>query len=229
MSSMRLFALAAAALVTLAACKQTPPAETLAAAPPAAKAEAASIAVPAAAAPMLADKAPRPVTVNEASFACIRNLTPVRGFYVGNIHGDAAPTIAVAEAGQGVYPPGSIVQLVPTEAMVKHEAGWNPATKDWEYFELVVAPGSTRIHVRGGAEVVNRFGGSCHTCHVAATPERDLICEQGHGCAPIPITPVMAKAIQNTDPRCEKMELPPEQIEALKALAAFAAASAPKP
>jgi hypothetical protein len=36
----------------------------------------------------------------------------------------------------------------------------------------------------------------------------------------------MAKAIQNTDPRCAKMELPADQVAALQQLAAFRAAAA---
>jgi hypothetical protein len=162
------------------------------------------------------------VDVTDASFGCIRKLEPVRGFYVGNLNGDLAATLAAARAETGVtYPVGSIVQLVPTEAMVKREPGFNAATKDWEFFELDVSKEATKIRVRGATDVVNRFGGNCLTCHAQAKPEYDLICEQTHGCAPIPITPVMAKAIQNTDPRCEPMQLPPEQVEALKALAAF--------
>ncbi len=207
-------AILSVALLAVAGCKQTPSAEG-----------AAASMTPAAIVPTPPPPATK-VVVTEADFKCIRDLTPVRGFFVGNLLGDAEGTLKVANAGAGVYPPGSVVQLVPTEAMVKHEAGWNAATSDWEYFELLVAPGSTRINVRGGAEVVNRFGGSCHTCHAAAAPTRDLICEQGHGCAPIPITPVMARAIQNTDARCAAIPLPAEQMEALKALAAFAAASA---
>ncbi len=155
-------------------------------------------------------------------------MTPVRGFFVGNLLGDAEATLKVAhsEAG-GVYPVGSVIQLVPTEAMVKREAGYNPATKDWEFFELDVSAAGTKIKVRGADEVVNRFGGNCLSCHVAARSEFDLVCEQTHGCLPIPITPVMARAIQNTDPRCAPVEnLPADQVEALKALAAFARASA---
>lgn len=164
---------------------------------------------------------PKKIEVTEASFKCIRDLTPVRGFYVGNLKGDLDATLKVARSENGgVYPPGSIVQLVPTEAMVKHEAGYDPATGDWEYFELAVAPGSTKINVRGSADVKNRFGGNCHTCHAAAEAKWDKICEQTHGCAPIPITPLMSKAIQNTDPRCAAMELPADQQAALKALAA---------
>jgi len=163
--------------------------------------------------------------ISESSFSCIRDMTPVRGFFVGNLMGHTEETLKVANSETGgVYPVGSVIQLVPTEAMVKREAGFNPATKDWEFFELTVSGEGTKINVRGAGEVVNRFGGNCLSCHVAARPEFDLVCEQTHGCMPIPITPVMAKAIQNTDPRCGKVDLPPEQIEALKQLAAFAAA-----
>lgn len=169
---------------------------------------------------------PVKVEIAETSFSCIRDLTPVRGFFVGNLLGDLDATLKVAnsEAG-GVYPVGSIIQLVPTEAMVKREAGFSAATKDWEFFELAVSPEGTKIAVRGTHEAVNRFGGNCLSCHAQAKPEWDMVCENTHGCAPIPITPIMSKAIQNTDPRCAAVEnLPPEQIEALKQLAAFAAA-----
>jgi hypothetical protein len=47
-----------------------------------------------------------------------------------------------------------------------------------------------------------------------------MICEQGHGCDPIPLTPVMLKAIQKTDPRCEPTSLKDEETAALKALTA---------
>jgi hypothetical protein len=161
------------------------------------------------------------LAITDASFGCIRKLEPVRGFYVGNLAGNLEGTVKAAKSEKGaVYPVGSVVQLVPTEAMVKREAGFNPATKDWEFFELVVSPTGTKINVRGATDVVNRFGGNCLTCHAQAKPEWDMICEQTHGCAPIPVTPVMAKAIQNTDPRCEKIDLPPEQAEALRQLAA---------
>lgn len=171
------------------------------------------------------------VVVTDATFSCIRNLKPVRGYYVGNVLGNVEASVKAAEA-SGKYPLGSVVQLVPTEAMVKREAGYNAATNDWEFFELAVSKTSTTIHVRGAGEVVNRFGGNCLSCHAPAGPKFDMVCEQDHGCAPIPITPIMAKAIQNTDPRCEPVALPPEQIDALKQLQAMmsgAAAPAPKP
>ncbi|MGE0624333.1 MAG: hypothetical protein AB7I04_11010 [Pseudomonadales bacterium] len=153
-----------------------------------------------------------------ADFTCIRDMTPVRGFYVDNLDGDVAATVAVAEAGQGAYPPGSVVQLVPTEVMVKREPGFSPATRDWEFIELDVSAEGSAIRARGFAEVVNRFGGNCFACHVKARPEFDMICEQNHGCDPIPLTAVMVKAIQKTDPRCDAVDLTPDEAAALQAL-----------
>jgi len=161
-------------------------------------------------------------------FKCIRDMHPVRGFFVDNLLGDLEATIAVAESETGgVYPPGSVVQLVPGEAMVKREAGFSAETKDWEFFELDVSPAGAAITVRGTHEAVNQFGGNCLECHAKAEAQWDLICEQTHGCDPIPLTAVMTKAIQNTDPRCPPVDdLPPEQIEALEILKAFREAAA---
>jgi len=162
------------------------------------------------------------------SFKCIRDMTPVRGFYVSNLNGDLKGTLAAANAPNGgVYPPGSVVQLVPTEVMVKREAGFNAATKDWEFFELDVTDGKSSIRTRGFVDVVNRFGGNCFACHVKARPEWDLICETGHGCDPIPLTPVMIKAIQKTDPRCPPTDLTPEETQVLEALKAMTAQKPP--
>ncbi|MBK8197387.1 MAG: hypothetical protein IPK75_03365 [Acidobacteria bacterium] len=173
-------------------------------------------------------EAPAPFEPGEADFKCIRDMHPVRGFYVDNLLGNLEGTIAAAESETGaVYPAGSVVQLVPGEAMIKREAGFNPATKDWEFFELDVTEAGGAIRVRGADTVVNQFGGNCLSCHEKAKPEFDLICEQTHGCDPIPLTPVMVKAIQNTDPRCPPVEnLPPEQLEALAILQAFRDAAA---
>jgi hypothetical protein len=167
-----------------------------------------------------------PAPITEASFKCIRAMTPVRGFYVDNLDGGLKETVAVANAANGgVYPPGSVVQLVPTEVMVKREAGFNAATKDWEFFELDVKDGKSVIRTRGFVDVVNRFGGNCFACHVKAKPEWDLICETTHGCDAIPLTPVMIKALQKTDPRCgPPVELTTEEADMLKALQAAMAA-----
>jgi hypothetical protein len=145
----------------------------------------------------------------------------VRGFFVGNLLGDEQGTLKVALSKTGgVYPPGSVVQLVPTEVMVKQPAGFNAVTRDWEFFELDVSKSGSVIRKRGFAEVVNRFGGNCFGCHVKAHSEWDMICETTHGCDPIPLTPAMLKALQDTDPRCAGSEtVSAADAAALKALA----------
>lgn len=148
----------------------------------------------------------RKIVVTDDTFTCLSEMTPVRGFFVGNLLGNVDATVKVAQSSEGGrYPPGSIVQLVPTEAMVKHHEGWNPTTNDWEFIELTVSEAGSKINVRGVADVVNRFGGNCFACHKAAEPKWDLICEKDHGCAPLPLTVERIVAIQKADPRCKKV------------------------
>jgi hypothetical protein len=157
--------------------------------------------------------------IDANSFRCIRKMTPVRHFYVDNLKGQLGATLAAANSPSGaVYPPGSVIQLVPGEVMVKRDKGFNAVTHDWEFFELDVSKDGTQIRKRGFADVVNRFGGNCFGCHVAARPEWDLVCESDHGCAPIPVTRAMIGALQRTDPRCENAALSPDDAEALKQL-----------
>ncbi|MEY4761221.1 MAG: hypothetical protein RLZZ200_1077, partial [Pseudomonadota bacterium] len=125
----------------------------------------------------------------------------------------------------GVYPPGSVVQLIPIEAMVKQPAGTSPATKDWEFFELDVKKVGTRIAHRGYTDVENRFGGNCLGCHAAARPQWDLVCEQSHGCAPVPLTRPLVEALQRSDARCDNPLSEKDQAE----LKAFGPLPPPKP
>ncbi|RPA61506.1 hypothetical protein EGC86_10615 [Shewanella frigidimarina] len=148
------------------------------------------------------------VNIDDNSFNCIRDMTPVRHFYVDNLLGNIEGTLAVADNPEGsVYPEGSVVQLVPTEVMVKREAGTFPATGDWEFFELVVDEKGSTIAKRGFTDVNNRFGGNCFTCHLPAREKWDFICESDHGCEPIPIDHSMTGALQRSDPRCGEPEL----------------------
>jgi len=157
--------------------------------------------------------------IDATSFRCITAMTPVRQFYVDNLRGDLAATLAAAKSATGaVYPPGSVIQLIPGEAMVKREKGFNVATRDWEFFELDVSKDGTQIRKRGFADVVNRFGGNCFACHIAARPEWDLVCESEHGCKPIPVTRAMIGALQRTDPRCNPAAPSPQDAEALRQL-----------
>ena len=99
-------------------------------------------------------------------------------------------TLAVAQNPEGgAYPVGTVIQLIPTEAMVKRAPGFSPLTFDWEFFFLGVSASGTTIEARGTTEVVNGFGGNCYDCHVKAEPQWDLVCETDHGCDPIPLGP----------------------------------------
>lgn len=162
------------------------------------------------------------LTIQASDFNCMLDMEPVRGFYVDNlIDGKLSETLATARAETGQYPAGSVVQLVPAEVMVKHPEGFRAATNDWEFFELNVSAKGTEIGKRGFVDVVNRFGGNCFACHAQARPEFDLICETGHGCDPIPLTPKITKLLQNTDVRCGGRYTPTaEEIGILEALAA---------
>jgi mono/diheme cytochrome c family protein len=85
--------------------------------------------------------------------------------------------------------------------MVKRAKGYSPSTNDWEFFSLDVSATGTKILIRGGAQVVNRFGGSCASCHGAAQARFDFVCGHDHGCAPLPIGPAVITALQKADPR----------------------------
>ena len=162
------------------------------------------------------------IKVDSDSFRCIRQMTPVRHFYVDNLLGHPEATVAAANSATGaIYPEGSVVQLVPTEAMVKREKGFNPATGDWEFFELEVSENGSRIRTRGVADVHNRFGKNCFSCHVPARDPWDFICETGHGCEPIPINRAMTGALQRSDPRCGPAVLQSGDLAALWRLKAM--------
>ena len=159
------------------------------------------------------------IDIDAKSFRCITKMTPVRQFYVDNLQGNLDATLATANSATGgVYPPGTLLQLIPGEAMVKHDKGFNAETHDWEFFELDVSQDGTNIRKRGAADVVNRFGGNCFGCHSAARPQWDLVCETDHGCAPLPVTQAMTRALQRTDPRCGNQPISPEDAEAIKQL-----------
>jgi hypothetical protein len=182
---------------------------------------------------MAAPPAPSSIPISDSSFKCITQLTHVRHFYVDNLAGNLSGTVKVAQTGAGTYPVGSVLQLVPTEVMVKREQGFNATTHDWEFFELNVSADGSTIRTRGFQEVNNRFGGNCFNCHVKARAEFDLVCDNNHGCDPIPITRAMSGALQRTDPRCKNPPVSAEDAAALSQLAvivkALGAASAPKP
>lgn len=143
--------------------------------------------------------------MSAVDFECIRNGTKVGRFYVANPLGHLEEALEVASSGSGQsYPVGTIVQLVPKEAMVKRAAGWNPSSNDWEFFSLHISNAKTTIVERGVDDVKNNFGGNCLSCHSQADSQSDMICGGGdHGCAPILINDVIIEHLQNTDSRCD--------------------------
>jgi hypothetical protein len=148
------------------------------------------------------------VVVDADAFKPLADMTAVRGFFVDNVAGHLDATLAVANDPEGgSYPVGTVIQLIPQEAMVKRAPGFDPDANDWEFFTLDVTPAGTTIISRGGSEVVNRFSGtSCAGCHSAAEPQFDLVCEDDHGCAPLPVGDDVIAAIQQADPRPRRAE-----------------------
>jgi hypothetical protein len=143
------------------------------------------------------------VVVDASDFKPLAEMTRVRGFFVDNVAGDIDDTLAVANDPEGgTYPVGTVIQLIPQEAMVKRAPGFDPGSNDWEFLTLDVTAVGTTIVTRGGSEVINRFSGtSCAGCHSAAEPQFDFVCEDDHGCAPLPVGDDVITAIQNADPR----------------------------
>ena len=140
--------------------------------------------------------------VSESAFKCLSALAASGRFFVDNILGDLDATLAVANSKSGgKYPPGSLLTLVPNEAMIKHQQGWNPATNNWEFFLLDLSEEGTSILTRGGAEVASPSG-SCFGCHQLARSEWDLVCGVDHGCAPIAFALEQIRSAQAMDPRC---------------------------
>ncbi len=149
-----------------------------------------------------APNAAEDLEMQASDFRSILTMTKVRGFYIDNKlgHLDEALRVANSPTG-GIYPVGTIIQLIPTEVMVKRRKGFNATTRDWEFFFVGVSAAGTEIKSRGANSVRNGFGLGCQSCHAAADPKWDMICEDDHGCAPLPFTDSQIETIQNSDPR----------------------------
>ncbi|MDC3961515.1 hypothetical protein [Polyangium jinanense] len=143
------------------------------------------------------------LVMTEADLDCILGWEKVRSFRVTNKLGNLDATLAAANApGTTDYPVGTVIQLVPFEAMVKRAPGFAAESNDWEFFFLEVSEMGTKIVQRGSTDVVNQFGGNCLDCHKKALPEFDFVCEKEHGCDPLPLTDDEIQMVQNGDPRC---------------------------
>ena len=142
------------------------------------------------------------IEITEKSFSCLQDgATKVRNTFIR--HADPAKlkeAVRILETkATEEYPVGTTLQLVPHEAMVKHEKAKLPNTNGWEFFFLDVSANGTKIVSRG--EAAANKGGTCMSCHGGAS-KFDYVCEKGHGCAPIPVTDEQIIAVQGKDPRC---------------------------
>jgi hypothetical protein len=115
--------------------------------------------------------------------------------------------VAMSESGDlgpKGYPVGTILQLVPFEAMVKRGGKFNSDGHGWEFFRLDTSSGKTKIVQRGGAEVISMLShGSCQTCHVNLAAAHDLVCEFVVGTSGIGLTDGLLDVLQKNDPRCK--------------------------
>lgn len=138
-----------------------------------------------------------------SDFECLQSWEQVGVFRIANRLGrlDQAVALARDQRPGKQYPVGTILQIFPTEAMVKRGPEFDPANNNWEYFELDVSAAGSTIRRRGRDDVINRFGGQCFTCHEAAR-DFDFICGDTHGCIQLPIPDELILLSQQLDPRC---------------------------
>ena len=139
--------------------------------------------------------------MQDEDFDCIKDGTAVRKFFVANRLGHLDEALAVARREiVPPYPAGTIIQLVPFEAMVKRGGRFDPENDDWEYLVIDPTSGSTNITARGTEEVIN-VGVPCFACHSAAKAV-DYICESGNGCPELMLSDELVDFLQESDPRC---------------------------
>src|SRR5271163_3991130 len=146
------------------------------------------------------------VVVTEKTFGCVLDMTKVRNTRIRNPDPEKlkeAVRIFRDSVPDKEYPTGTILQLIPGEAMVKHDLAAFPNTNGWEFFALKVSADGTAIQDRGDKVINASLKKPCLGCHSPAA-KFDFVCEKGHGCAPIPITDQQIAARQAADPRCKK-------------------------
>jgi hypothetical protein len=155
---------------------------------------------------MVASVSAEDIAVSEQTFGCILDWPKVRNTRFK--HSDPeklkeALRIFRDSVPDKEYPVGTILQLVPFEAMVKHPHEKFPKSNGWEFFALEVSEAGTKIRDRGDNVVNLSLGAPCLSCHQPAA-KFDFVCEKGHGCAPIPFDDQKIAELQRADRRCAK-------------------------
>src|SRR6267143_7260861 len=122
------------------------------------------------------------VTVSEKSFGCIRDGTKIRNTYIKNADPEKlkeAVRIFKNSVPDREYPVGTILQLVPFEAMVKHPREKFPKSNGWEFFALEVSEAGTKIRDRGDNVVNLSQNKTCLSCHQPAASFDDSVLPPG--------------------------------------------------
>jgi hypothetical protein len=118
---------------------------------------------------LLSSASAQDITVSEDTFGCILDWPKVRNTRLKHVDPEKlkeAMRILRDSVPDKDYPVGTILQLVPFEAMVKHPREKFPKSNGWEFFALEVSETGTKIRDRGDDNVVNlSLGAPCLSCH----------------------------------------------------------------
>lgn len=140
----------------------------------------------------------------EGDFTCAMSWPEAGGVRVRAMCGgqDRAEALLNNPAPGQVFPVGTMLMLMPGEAMVKRGPGFDSANGDWEYFVLGGNAAGTRIKERGAG--ISNGAGSCRECH-AGGRSFDFVCQSSNGCEKLALPHGAIRALQYVDARC----LPP--------------------
>jgi len=145
---------------------------------------------------------PNDLDMSALDFECVLNWPQPNVYRLTNLRGHLTEALAVAQSPTGgTFPLGTVIQVIPGEAMVKRASDWSPETNDWEFFSLNVSAAGTGI-VRRGPFATNGLGMTCFSCHSKADAQWDLVCRKTHGCDPLGISDATLESLQQADPRC---------------------------
>ena len=142
--------------------------------------------------------------LNDNDFLCLSDahFEKVGKIRIANGLGHQAEAVALAKSqAPGTYPVGTILSLLPGEAMVKRGHGFSAATNDWEFFQFHLDTGKTIITARGTTEPKN-LGGTCLSCHAPAK-DFDFVCATNAKCAKLPFFINTNINPATDDPRCK--------------------------
>src|SRR5580700_7026589 len=111
------------------------------------------------------------LVITEKSFGCVLDLPKVRNTRIQNPDPEKlkeAVRIFRDSVPDKEYPTGTILQLIPGEAMVKHDRAAFPNTRGWEFFALKVTKKGTEIQDRGDKVLNTTLKKPCLDCHSPA-------------------------------------------------------------